>query len=120
MSKSKSRRLSYVLDETNPFDIIKCYAIACMLVVNLFMVNNLVSLFRPTCAQVGRALELVLSISGHSEFNWWFYFAPVFQWCCLTPQCISRCRITFFSCRVHIFDSSQVLSLIVFVSFCFL
>ena len=36
---------------------------------------------------------------GLSEVNWWFSFAPVFQWCCLSPLGSPGVTIRFF-CRV--------------------
>ena len=31
-------------------------------------------------------MELVCLLLGPPAFNCWFSFAPVFQWCCSTPQ----------------------------------
>ena len=42
---------------------------------------------------------------GHPGFNWWFSFAPGFQWCCLTTKGSSSVTIHCFY-RVHISDSS--------------
>ena len=71
------------------------------LVFNPIMVNNFASLFN--CTPVGRASdsmmtrhkaiyfswlgpELCCPLLGPPGFNCWISFAPVFQWCCSTPQ----------------------------------
>ena len=71
------------------------------LVFNPITVNNFASLFN--CTPVGRASdsmmaptkaiyfswfgpELFCLLLGPPGFNCWFSFAPVFQWCCSTPQ----------------------------------
>ena len=40
---------------------------------------------------------------GHSGFNWWFSFAPVFQWYCFIPCGFPGVTIRF--CLVLISDS---------------
>ena len=65
------------------------------LVFNPITVNNFASFFN--CTPVGRASdsmvaptwlgpELFCLLLGLPGFNCWFSFAPVFQWCCSTPQ----------------------------------
>ena len=71
------------------------------LVFNPITVNNFASLFN--CTPVGRASdsmmarhnsiyfswfgpELFCLLLGPPGFNCWFSSAPVFQWCCSTPQ----------------------------------
>ena len=71
------------------------------LVFNPITVNNFVSLFN--CTPVGRASdsmraptysyyfswlgpELFCLLLGPPGFNCWFSSAPVFHWCCSTPQ----------------------------------
>ena len=70
------------------------------LVVNPITVNNVASLFH--CRWVGRQTqwwprhkaiyfswlgpELFCLLLGPPGLNCWFSFAPVFQWCCSTPQ----------------------------------
>ena len=66
------------------------------LVFNPITVNNFASLFN--CTPVGRASDMKLFILvglgrsffclllGPPGFNCWFSSAPVFQWCCSTPQ----------------------------------
>ena len=71
------------------------------LVINPITVNNFASLFN--CTPVGRASdsmmarhkaiyfswfgpELFCLLLGPPGFNCWFSSAPVFQWCCSTPQ----------------------------------
>ena len=67
------------------------------LVFNPIMVNNFASLFN--CMSVGRVSDSAMAfyfswlgpeyfcpLLGPPGFNCWFSFAPVFQWCCSTPQ----------------------------------
>ena len=63
------------------------------LVFNPITVNNFASLF--DCTPVGRASDSMISwfrpelfclLLGPPGFNCWFYFAPVFQWCCSAPR----------------------------------
>ena len=71
------------------------------LVINPITVDSFASVFN--CTSVGRAdsvtgptyhlliylswlgLDLVLSVAWSFGFNWWFSFAPIFQWYCFTP-----------------------------------
>ena len=96
------------------------------LVFNPITVNNFPSLFN--CTPVGRASdsmlwhkaiyfswlgpELFCLLLGPPGFNCWFSFAPVFQWCCSTPQGSPVSVTTRCFCRVLIFVSSQYLSVI--------
>ena len=86
------------------------------LVFNPITVDNFPSLFN--CTQVGRAwtrqkslsFSLVgtgpqlVSLLNLSGLTWCFSFAPVFQWCCITPRYLQ----TLF-CRVPMSDLSKVL-----------
>ena len=71
------------------------------LVVNRITINNFASVFN--CTPVGRESDSVMArhktiyfsclgpelfclLLGPSGFNCWFSFAPVFRWCCSTPQ----------------------------------
>ena len=91
------------------------------LVVNPVTVDSFASLFN--CTPVGRAsdaligptyslliyliwlgLDLVLSVARSSGFNWWFSFAPVFQWYCFTRW--GSPGVTLRFCQVLISDSS--------------
>ena len=57
--------------------------------------------------------ELFCLLLGPTGFNCWFPFAPVFQFCCSTPQGSPRGSVaTRCFCRVLIFVSSQYLSVI--------
>ena len=71
------------------------------LVFNPITVNNFVSLFNCTPGVRGQTQwwprhkaiyfswlgsELFCLLLGPPGFNCWFSFAPVFQWCCSTPQ----------------------------------
>ena len=55
--------------------------------------------------------ELFCLLLGPPRFNCWFSFAPVFQWCCSTPERSPGVAIRCF-CRVLNFVSSQYLSVI--------
>ena len=89
------------------------------LVINAVTVDSFASLIN--CTPVGRAsdsvmgptyslliylslLGLDLVLLGHSGFNWWFSFPPVFQWFSFTPWGYPGVTIRF--CRVLISDSS--------------
>ena len=106
-------------------------------VFNPVTVNNFVSLFN--CTPVGRASdsmmarhktiffswfgpELFCLLLGPPGFNCWFSFAPVFQWCCSTPQGspgVSRntflssphlCFITVFICDLFVSCDDPLMS----------
>ena len=59
---------------------------------------------------------------GPPGFNCWFSFAPVFQWCCSTPQgspCVGRntflssphlCFITVFICDLFVSRDDPLMS----------
>ena len=33
--------------------------------------------------------QIFWSVAYHSGLNWWFSFAPICQWCCLTQYIVS-------------------------------
>ena len=66
--------------------------------------------------------ELFCLLLGPPGFNCWFYFAPVFQWCCSTPQGspgVGRntflssphlCFITVFICDLFVSRDDPLMS----------
>ena len=95
------------------------------LVFNPITVNNFASLFN--CTPVGRASDSMMIVGlglllGPPGFNCWFSFAPVFQWCCSTPQGspgVGRntflssphlCFITVFICDLFVSRDDPLMS----------